>query len=76
MVSQYMFGVSRTKPSREVAEQIERIAEENECTWVEARIPGDGYKSWFTCRNMGHPYTTNRERDVYAALTAAGIELA
>jgi len=75
-MSEYMFGVSTTRPSRKVAAKIDRIARDNECTWVEVSGPSTGYKSWFACRNMGHPYTTNRERDVYAALEAAGIKVA
>ncbi len=73
-MSEYMFGVSRTKPTRAVAKKMERIAKRHGAYLVEASLPGTGYQRWFCTRNYGAPFDQCTSDAVYADMRAAGIE--
>ena len=72
-MSENMFGVSRTKPTRKVAEQIDQIAKKHGAYLVEASIPGTGYQRWFCSPNHGEPFNREVALAVHADLRAAGI---
>lgn len=72
-MSEYMFGVSRTKLSRRDAAKMQSIARKHGCTLVEASLP-DGYQRWFAGPNHGSPFDRQMSEAVYADLAAAGLE--
>lgn len=63
-MSEYMFGISRERPTRAAARRMERIAKKHGAYLVEAVIPGTGYQRWFCCRNQGHPFDDATARAV------------
>ncbi len=65
-MSEFMFGVSRTKPTRAIAKKLRAIAKRHGAYLVEMVDPGSGYKRWFAARNMGHPFDSNRATAVAA----------
>lgn len=71
-MSEHMFGVSRTKPSRKAARQMNRAAKRHGAYLVEATLPGEGYRRWFCCPNLGHPFDDATARAVLADI--AGID--
>ena len=68
-----MFGVSRQKPTRRIAKQLETIATRHDAYLVETMLPGTGYQRWFTARSMGEPFDSNRSKAVHVDLVAAGV---
>lgn len=72
-MSEYMFGVSRQKPTRKAAKKMEQIAKRAGAYLVEATIPGTGYQRWFVGPNLGNPFDQRMSNDVYADLVKAGI---
>jgi hypothetical protein len=72
-MSEYMFGVSRQKPTRKVAKRMESIARRHGAYLVEATIPGTGYQRWFVGPNLGHPFDRALSKAVYGDLVEAGI---
>lgn len=72
-MSEFMFGVSRAKPTRKDAKRMERIARKHGCSLIEGTFPGDGYKRWFAGPNRGHPFDQALADAVYADLEAAGL---
>ena len=75
-MSEYMFGVSRQKPTRKAAKVMEQIAKRHGAGLIEARIPGTGYQRWFAGPNLGHPFDSAMSKAVYEELVKAGILLA
>lgn len=74
-MSEYMFGVSRQKPTRKAAGIMERIAKHHGAGLIEANIPGTGYQRWFAGPNLGHPFDRALSEAVYGDLVKAGILL-
>ena len=74
-MSEFMFGVSRQKPIRRVAKQMEKIAGRHDAYLIETRLPGTGYQRWFAARNMGEPFDRRRAEAVHGDLVTAGIEI-
>jgi hypothetical protein len=75
-MSEYFFGVSRQRISDELAEQVNKIAKENDAEMVVVHnLPGTGYQRWFSCPNRGEPFNRTAAAAVYKALEEAGIEL-
>ena len=72
-MSEYMFGISHTKPTRVQAKKIERIARQHGCWWQELREPGRGYQSWFSGPNRGCPFDGAMAEEVYDHLDRAGL---
>lgn len=72
-MSEFMFGVSRQKPTRRIAKQLEKIAARHDAYLVEANLPGTGYQRWFAARNVGDTSNSKRSKAVHADLVAAGI---
>lgn len=72
-MSEYMFGVSRSKPSRRNAARMNRIAKRHGAYLVEATIPGTGYQRWFCGPNRGFPFDAAMASAVFADLRAAGL---
>jgi hypothetical protein len=72
-MSEFMFGVSRTKPTRRDSRKIERIAKRHGATFVEANLPGTGYQSWFSAPNLGSPFDQERAAAVAVDLETAGL---
>lgn len=75
-MSEYMFGVSRQKPTRKAAKKMEQIAKQHGAYLVEATIPGTGYQRWFAGPNLGNPFDQRMSNDVNADLVKAGILIA
>ena len=74
-MSEYMFGVSRQKPTRKAAKKMEQIAKRHGAYLIEGSFPGDGYKRWFVGPNRGHPFDRALSHAVYQDLVEAGIVL-
>lgn len=72
-MSEYMFGVTRRKPTRDHAKIIERIAEAHGATWIEAELPGTGYQAWFAGPNRGEPFDRRLSAAVLADIAATGV---
>lgn len=72
-MSEYMFGVSRSKPSRRDAARMDRIAKRHGARLVEATIPGIGYQRWFAGPNLGFPFDAAMASAVCDDLRAAGL---
>jgi hypothetical protein len=72
---EYMFGVSRQKPSRKAAKTMERIAKKHGAYLVETRLPGTGYQRWFAGPNLGSPFDRQLSHAIHEDLVAAGILL-
>jgi hypothetical protein len=72
-MSEYMFGVSREKPTRRAAKEIERIANRHGADFIEAVIPGTGYQRWFSAENRGEPFDRQVSNAVYRDLIAARL---
>lgn len=65
-MSQFMFGVSREKPTRKEARRLARIAKHHGAELVECTLPGTGYQRWFEGPNLGHPFDQAMADAVYA----------
>lgn len=72
-MSEYMFGVSRSKLSRRDAARMARIAKRHGAYLVEATIPGTGYQRWFAGPNLGFPHDAAMASAVFADLRAVGL---
>jgi hypothetical protein len=75
-MSEYLFGVSRQKPTRKAAKKMEQIAKRHGAWLIEARIPGTGYQRWFASPNLGDPFDRARAKRVHDDLVKAGIYIA
>jgi hypothetical protein len=64
-MSEFMFGVSREKPTRKAAKLMNRIAERHGAYLVEVQLPGTGYQRWFAGPNRGNPFDEAMARAVY-----------
>ena len=66
-MAEYMFGVRNSDgrtPGRE-RDRREDIAKRHGCWWTEMYDIGSGkWKSWFSTRNMGHPFDGQKESAV------------
>lgn len=67
-MSEFMFGVSRAKPTRAEASRMERIAKKHGAYLVEANVPGTGYQRWFCTQNLGEPFNSRTARAVLAEI--------
>ena len=65
-MSEFMFGVSRVKVSRQLARKLQQIAKRHGAYLVEANLPGTGYQRWFCAPNLGHPFDNARAESVAA----------
>ena len=74
-MSQYLFGVSKHRPTRKQAEKIEAIAGKHNVDFYQAQLPGVGYQSWFGGPNRGHPFDEQLARAVLDDIREAGIVL-
>lgn len=72
-MSEFMFGVSREKPTRKGAKLMERTAKKHDAYLVEATLPGTGYQRWFCARNLGDPFDRQRASNVIGELRAIGV---
>jgi hypothetical protein len=80
-MSEYMFGVSYTKPTRKEAKRRDRICrEEGGYGLVEVNVrPNEAiginngrYQSWFTGPNYGAPFDEDLKRRVMERIEAEG----
>ena len=65
-ITEYCFGVQRGRLSEKEQKRRKRIARRHGANFVYADIPGDGWKSWFTCPNRGEPFDGATRRAVMA----------
>lgn len=72
-MSQFMFGISRQKPTRKEAKIMERAAKAEGCDFIEADLPGTGYQRWFAGPNMGFPFDRDMANRVKARIEKAGV---
>ena len=63
-----MFGVHNGRLSAAEITRHERIAKKHDSTFVYARLPGEGYRSWFATRNLGEPFNGAIEQAVFEDL--------
>lgn len=70
-MSEHMYGVSKVRPPRAVAREMEQ-ASKAAGGWglVEATLPGTGYQRWYTGPNRGFPFDDRLARETYEALDA------
>lgn len=73
-MSEYVFGVSRRKPTEMQRLEIEIIVSYHGVTFVEYDDPSEGYKSWFTGPNRGEPFDSQLAKAVYADLKESGLD--
>lgn len=73
-MSEYMFGISRNKPTRRVARTMNRIAKKHGAYLVEANLP-EGYQRWFCGPHLGQPFDGAMANAVYADIEANGIDV-
>ena len=71
-MSEFMFGVSRKKPTRRDAQHMKHVAKKHGARLVEAVLPGTGYQRWFTAPNLGDPFDHQRAAAIYDDLHAIG----
>ena len=69
-MSEYMFCVRNGKLTKAQVEVRERVATENDSTFVYANLPGEGHRSWFCTRNYGEPFNGRTARAVREAIEA------
>jgi hypothetical protein len=55
-MSEYMFGVSRERPTRKIARKMNAVAKKHGACLVESVLPGTGYQRWFCGPNRGEPF--------------------
>lgn len=60
----YFFGIYRGALSEREQSRREDIAKDNDCDFVYGKFPGEGFKSWFACANLGAPFDRATEREV------------
>jgi hypothetical protein len=73
-MSEYMFGVSRTRPTAEAKRTMERVAKQHGVSFVDGVFPGDGYQHWFTTPNLGSPFNEATAKAVYDDLEKEGLQ--
>jgi hypothetical protein len=72
-MSEFMFGVSREKPTRAGVKLMERVAKKHDAYLVETTLPGTGYQRWFCAQNLGDPFDRQRASDVLGELRTIGV---
>ena len=75
-MSQFHFGVGRGAIPAKLAKQVDAIAQKHGADFTNVKLPGEGYRYWFSCRNYGAPFDGATAKAVMADLEAAGIDLA
>jgi len=56
-MSEYMFGVSNRRLEDAEVEYRDRVCrEEGGYGYVQAKLPGEGWRGWFTAPNLGSPF--------------------
>ena len=72
-MGEYMFGAGRGKLTETAREDFDRFAEANDAWFCgNPNLPGEGYRFWFACRNMGAPFDGATAKAVLTALEEAG----
>lgn len=82
-MSEFMFGVTKNKPTRREAAKIATIARRHKATFVEVNVREDAapginngrYQAWFAGPNYGSPFDQRMASAVEADIDAAGIVL-
>lgn len=72
-MSEFMFGVSREKPTRQGAKLMERVAKKHDAYLVETTLSGTGYQRWFCALNRGFPFNDRRAANVLGELRAISV---
>lgn len=72
-MSEYMFGVSRVRPTRAAVRKMEKIAKEHDACLIEVDLPGTGYQRWFCAPNLGFPFDRATSDGVRADMERAGL---
>lgn len=73
-MGEYSFGISHTKPTRNIARVMRKIAERHSAYFIEATLPGTGYQRWFSGPNRGAPFDQAMKDAVIDDLIKAGID--
>ncbi|MHB2027543.1 MAG: hypothetical protein ACYCPT_01845 [Acidimicrobiales bacterium] len=72
-MSEYMFGLGRGRLTPKACKDFDRVAAEYGARFSgNPELPGDGYRWWFACENLGAPFDELRSKDVLDALERAG----
>ncbi len=69
-MSEFMFGFSRSKPTRAQAKKMQRAAENHDAWLIQGTFPGVGYQRWFAARNYGSPFDQATAKAVMAEVEA------
>lgn len=72
-MSEYIFGVSRSRPTRRAAARMRRIAKKHGAYLVEATVPGTGYQRWFCGPNRGWPFDGHMAKAVLDEIEASRL---
>lgn len=72
-MSEFMFGVGRGELTSTAYRKIDKIAGRHGATVTNPRLPGTGWKFWFSAPNRGNPFDRQTSDAVFADLRAAGL---
>lgn len=72
-MSEYMFGLGRGNVPAALADRINKIAKRHGACFTNPKLPGEGWRYWFACPNLGFPFDKATAEAVFADLRAAGI---
>ena len=71
-MSEHMWGVGRGEVAR--ADEIDAVAREvGGYGLSNPKLPGEGWRYWFSGPNRGQPFDRALERETWEALKAAGL---
>lgn len=71
----FIVGSGRGKVSSFIYKKVCKICKDYNVTFIAEKLPGDGYKHWFSTRNYGFPFDQATAKAVTNALNEAGIIL-
>lgn len=71
----FFAGSGKGKIDDETYEKVSSLAKDNGVTFVYTKLPGDGYRHWFSARNYGHPFDQALANSIREQLKEQDIEL-
>lgn len=72
-MSEYMFGVGRGQLKTAALRKIDAIAGRHGATITNPKLPGEGWKYWFSAPNRGAPFDGATRLAVIEDLEANGM---
>lgn len=71
----FIVGSGKGKISSSTYKKVCKICKNYDVTFVAEKLPGEGYKHWFSARNYGSPFDQATAKAVTNALSQANIIL-